>query len=173
MVLAIFLITALVASAFADEGAAAQKFPFVGKVTQDSVNIRAGNNQNFEILSKLNSGNLALVAEESFGWYKIKLPQSAHCYVSRDFIEKKGNEAVSKASNLNLRARPDKESSILGQIKKCGVVNIAGEDAEGWYEILPPEGCYGWVKADFVEFDSYDMTKLEEKIAEKSEKRQS
>lgn len=147
--------------AFAEE--TTQKFPFVGKVNQDNVNIRAGNNENFEILSKLNSGNLVLVAEESFGWYRIRLPQFAHCYVSKNFIEKKENEAISKANNLNLRARPNKESSALGQVKKGDVVNIVGEDAEGWYEILPPQGCYGWVKTNFVSYYSDDVVKWEGK----------
>lgn len=141
-----------------------QKFPFVGKVSQDNINIRAGNNQNFEALAKANSGNMFYVEEESYGWYKVRLPKSAHCYVAKAFVEKKENEGMSKANNLNLRARPDKESSILGQIKKDNVVTIVADDNQDWYEILPLEGCYGWISAELIGFYSYDMTKLEEKI---------
>jgi len=163
----LFILVAV--SALAEE--ATQKFPFVGKISQDNVNIRAGNNQNFEILSKLNSGNFALVTEESFGWYKVRLPQSAHCYVSKDFIEKNESGSISKAGNLNLRARPNKESSSIGQIKKGDIVSIVGEDIEGWYEILPPQGCYGWVKADFVSYYSNDVVKWEEENKPKDSKK--
>lgn len=127
------------------------KFPFVGKPTRDDVNIRAGYDQNFEILTKANGDDTLFVIEQSYGWYKVKLPNSAHCYVAKDFIEKNDKEAASKVSNLNVRARPNKESSIIGRLKKGDAVTVLAETEDGWYEILPPEGSYGWVRSDFLE----------------------
>ena len=150
---------ALFSVCFAEE--TTQKFPFIGKVNADNVNIRAGANQNFEILAKANSGDLLYVAEEAYGWYKVRLPKSAHCYIARDFVEKKDNNWVSKTGSLNLRARPNKESSVIGQIKKGDKIFVASEDADGWLEILPPQGVYGWIKKDLVEFGSSDVQKWE------------
>jgi len=158
---AIFFITLLISSVvFADEQAV-QKFPFLGKISQENVNIRAGASQNFEILAKANAGDLIPVIEESYGWYKVRLPLSAHCYVAKDFVEKKDGQSLSKANNLNLRARPNKESSIISQLKKGDAVFIAAEDIDGWYEIFPPKDSYGWVKADFIVYQSEDIAKWE------------
>lgn len=145
-----FLILLLSSSAvFAEEQA--QKFPFVGKPAKDDVNIRAGNDQNFEILTKVNTDDLLFITEQSYGWYRVRLPKSAHCYVAKDFVDKKDQEAVSKASNLNVRARPNKESSVIGQLKKGDVITILAEETGGWYEILPPSDSYGWVRSEFLE----------------------
>lgn len=138
------------------------KPPFIGKIKIDNVNIRAGGDQNFEILAKVNSDDLVKVTEESYGWYKIKLPQSAACYAAVDFIEKNQTGGVSKASNLNIRAKPNREASIIGQLKKGDAVLIINEGADGWYQIKPPENCFGWVRMDLVEYYS----SIEDKAAQ-------
>jgi|GEM_PF-833033 len=144
------------AISFADEQ---HGFPFIGKVKDDNVNIRAGASQNFEILAKANTDDLLYVSELAYGWYKIRLPKSAHCYVAKDFIEKKSDAAVSRAAGLNLRAKPNKESSIVGQLKKGDKITIASEDLEGWYEILPTESSFGWVRADLLKYTPSDAQK--------------
>ncbi len=131
-----------------------QKPPFVGQVKSDSVNIRAGGNQNFEVLAKANSNDLISVIDESFGWYKVLLPKTAYCYVSKDFIEKNGSTGISKVSNLNLRARPDAQSSIIGQLAKGDSAIITEETKDGWYQIVSPANCYGWIYADFIRYYS-------------------
>lgn len=151
---AIGILSILSAAGVLASGDEQPKPPFIGKIKIDNVNIRAGGNQNFEILAKANSDDLVEVAEESYGWYKIKLPQSAGCYVAADFIEKNQARGISKASNLNIRAKPDKEASIIGQLKKGDEVLIVGEDAAGWYQIKPPENCFGWVRLDLVKYYS-------------------
>jgi len=125
--------------------------PFSGVVTTDNVNIRAGSDRNFEILAKANKGDPVFVTDQVQGWYKIELPKNAYCYVSKDFIEKYGTMDVAKVSDLNLRARPNANSSIIGQIQKADAVEILNENGEGWYQIRPPKTSYGWIFAKFVE----------------------
>jgi uncharacterized protein YgiM (DUF1202 family) len=162
--LAAFLILSAAVS-FAEEGP--HGFPFIGKVKDDNVNIRAGANQNFEILAKANSGDFLYVSEEAYGWYKVRLPKSAHCYVAKDFIEKKDDAAVSKTGSLNLRAKPNRESSVVGQVHKGDKVRIVSEDIDGWYEIFPTENSFGWVRADLIEYTLSDVQKW---IADNAEK---
>ena len=139
-----------------------QKFPFTGRVKVDNADIRSGADQNFEILAKLNLGDTVSVLEEGWGWYKVKLPGFAYCYVAKDFIETNGTTGVSKAGRLNLRARPDRESSLIGQIQKNDAVTIINGDAEGWYQIKPPENSSGWIRADLVEYYVVPPVKPEE-----------
>ena len=121
-------------------------FPFTGKAKVDNVNLRAGADKNFEVLSILNSDDTLMVLGRSYDWYKVELPQSAHCYVAKEYIEKRDTgEYASKADSLNVRSRPGVDSSILGQINRGDVVSVVGEDRDGWYEILPVKNTYGWV----------------------------
>jgi uncharacterized protein YgiM (DUF1202 family) len=155
--LSITLVLCLCIISFAANGLSAEGekiFPFIGQAKTDNVNVRAGGSQNFEILCKINTDDLIYVLEETYGWYKIKLPRQADCYVSGNFIDINGMTGISKTSNLNLRARPNKESSIIGQIKKDEAVTIVNQNLDGWYQIQPPESSFGWISADLVEFYS-------------------
>lgn len=134
---------------FAAEGQQ-YKPPFTGQAKADNVNVRAGGSQNFEILCKVNKDDLLFVLDEADGWYKITLPESAACYVWKDFIEINAKGGFSKVSNLNLRARPNTQSSVMGQLAKGDAVTILNEDVQGWYQISPPENSYGWVHAALI-----------------------
>lgn len=131
-----------------------QKFPFIGRPKTDNVNIRAGGNQNFEILSKINNEDLIYIKREVYGWYEVGLPKTASCYVYKKFIEKNGQLWISRVNSLNLRARPDTESSIIGQLQKDEMVIILNQEAPEWHRIAPPENCYGWIRADLIEYYS-------------------
>lgn len=151
--IALFLTAAFAADESKKQSSEAN-LSFIGKIKIDNVNIRAGGNKNFEILAKVNSNDLVFVEEKSYGWYKVRLPKAAYCYVWKDFIERNDAIGISKVSNLNLRARPSKESSVIGQLKKADTVTIVNEDADGWYQVNPTQNCYGWIHMDLVEYYS-------------------
>ena len=142
-----FLVTAFAAEK-------TQKFPFIGRAKTDNVNIRAGGNQNFEILSKINNEDLIYVNRKIYGWYEVGLPKTAACYVYKKFIEKNGQSWISGVNGLNLRARPNTESSVIGQLQKGEIVIVLNEDSPEWQRIAPPENCYGWIRADLIEYYS-------------------
>jgi len=146
----LFLLSA--ASIFAEDDTSVQEFPFTGKAKVDNVNIRAGADKNFDVLSKLNSDDILSVVGKSYDWYKVVLPESAHCYVAKNYIEKdESGKYTCKVSNLNIRSKPNAGASILGQANKGDIVAVVADDADGWYEILPPEGAYGWVYSSLLE----------------------
>lgn len=147
----LYVTLSLYALTFAFAAEEQQKPPFTGQVKADNVNIRAGGNRNFEILCKVNKDDLLFVLDEAYGWYKIILPKWAACYVWKDFIGINNGQGFSTASNLNLRARPNKESSIIGQLAKGDAVTILNEDTQGWYQISPPKNSYGWIHAALIE----------------------
>ncbi len=127
-------------------------FPFLGEITVSKVNVRAGGNVNFEQLCQLSKGDEVAVLEESYGWYKIKLPSKASGYISEKYIQPL-SAGIGKvnARRVNIRALPSEKSSIIGQLKEGINVRIK-ENTAGWYKIEPVEDIFGWVSDKFVVF---------------------
>ena len=134
--------------------AAGQEFPFLGEINSGIVNIRAGQDVNFERLGRLKKGDQVVVVGESYNWYKIKLSDQADCYVSDTLFEPRaGAITVAKADKIRVRAGSGEKSAVIGQIGKGTFVRIRGHSI-GWYLIEPMEGIYGWVAKEFVVFKS-------------------
>ena len=151
----------VVACLFAED-----KFPFIGEVTSDNVNIRAGSNINFEVIAKSNLSEKLKVLNKEFQWYKISLPAEAGCFVSKKYITKESkSEGKVKANRLNVRARPDLKSSILCQVVRGDTVSIVKKADEDWYQIKPASDCYGWIHSKYISF--YSTVKKYEKEQQK------
>jgi len=132
-------------------------FPFLGEVTADKVNVRAGANINFEKIVKLDKNAEVVAVEKSYDWYKVKLSDQAECYVHKKFIRFiPDNYGVVTAKQVNLRAGPGEKFSILGKIDAGVNVRILKEAGE-WYKIEPPEGSYGWISTQFIRFKSAEI----------------
>lgn len=159
----LILILCLTTNSFSE---AEEKFPYIGIITADAVNIRSGANPNFEILCKLNKGSFITIAGRSLDWYKIKLPKEAYCYVNSDYIEVKDiATGIIKADRVNIRAREGQNYNILAQINKGDKVELI-EKVGDWYKIEPTENCFGWVHSDFVKY----FSRIEEvKLGKKKE----
>ena len=132
-------------------------FPFLGQVTGEGVNIRAGQSANFEKVGRLKAGDHVVVIEKSFSWYKIKLPIDAKCYISARYLkelDKKTGEVT--ASRVNIRAGAGEQFSALAQTDKGQLVRIL-EKLEGWYKVEPPEESFGWITEGYIKFHSKEL----------------
>ncbi len=129
------------------QGAGQGKFePLYATALVEKVNIRAGQGLNFEILGQLNKADAVVVIGEEYGWYKIKLPREALCFVHKDYIER----GVVQAHRLRVRAASRLNSNTLGILKKGEGIEKLAEEGD-WLKIVPPENCSGWVKKDYLE----------------------
>lgn len=150
---------------------AEMNMPFLGEVTANNVNIRAGCNLNFEILNKLQSFDKVEVFDKQDDWFKIQLPKNTKCYINKKYVLKKNGSCVVDGNRINLRARPSMQSSVLAQVNKFQELTIVGEVSD-WFIVMPSENCFGWVKSDYIKFYS-EMKKIEEpqqiKTAKKAE----
>lgn len=128
--------------------------PRIGIIESDDVNVRAGSNINYESLCKLNKGDRVEIIGESYGWYRIILPKKAHLYIKSDYVDFSFEQKIAEvnARRVNLRAGPDTNHSILGQVSKPYKLDIMGESA-GWYQIEPPDGVSGWIHSLHVRVD--------------------
>lgn len=133
---------------------AAEEFPFLAEINADSVNIRAGQNTNYEILVQVDKSAPIIVVGKKADWYKIKLPDSAKSYISAQFV-KILHSGIGEVlgSNVYVRAGTLPNSSSLGKLNKGDKVRILDKTAD-WYRIEPVEGTYGWVTEKFVTFRS-------------------
>jgi len=139
---------------FLTNACAQEKFPFVGEIISDRVNVRAGPNINFERLIQFNKGEEAVVVDKNYTWFKVKLPVKAICYIKADFI--KGlSEDIGEVTGdrVRLRAGAGENFSAIGKLDKGTIVRYT-ELINGWYRIEPVEGSYGYVSEEFIKFKS-------------------
>ena len=119
--------------------------PVYATVLEDQVNIRAGQGLNFEVLGQLNQAAQVVVRGQGYGWYKIKLPREALCFVHSDYI----NEGIVEVDKLRVRAGCGTNFNVLGMLRKGDTVDIV-EERDDWVKIRPPKGCNGWIKKDYL-----------------------
>ncbi len=145
------VVIVLFASSVQAEG---EQFPFSGMINAKSVNIRAGQSHNFEVVGRFQKEDPVVVVQKSYSWYKIKLPVQAKCYVHRKLVRFLRDQVGEIDANLvNIRARPELGSAVLGQLHKMTKVKVV-ETLNEWYRIEPLEGVFGWVREDFIDFKS-------------------
>lgn len=132
----------------------AQSFPLFAHSEADSLNVRAGQNTNFEIIAKLNKGEEVVVEEEEYGWYRIRLPQHAQAFVSADFVNMINAEVGQvTGSRVNVRSGPSIRHSVLGQVKAEDRVRVLSNN-KGWMRIEPWPDMSGWVHGDYIKLSS-------------------
>ena len=127
--------------------AAAQDVPYIGVVKQNQTDVRAGAADRFYRVGELNSGQLVQVNEVIVGWYKIVPPQGIHSYISKAFVDAKGDGSAgvvntdrSKvyAADVNGPAGSYRIQAILN--KGDGVQIVAEQGSH--YKIVAPPNAY-------------------------------
>lgn len=159
---------------------AEEKFPFVGEVTANILNVRAGYNINYEIIHKINKEDKIVVLDRNIDWYKIKLPAKADSFISKKYItQEKGLGAEATADNVNVRARASFNSSIICQVNKGDKIKVVESIDDEWLQIEPPENCFGWVSDKYIKYystiEQYNQEKEEaakKEIALEAKKKQ-
>ena len=138
-----------------------ESFPFLAEITSDKVNVRAGQNTNFEKMASLNKGEAIVVYGREFDWYKIQLPASAKVYLRADYAALlDGTTAAVTGTLVNVRAGAGTTSTSVGQLKKDDRVKVLAKSGD-WLQIQPKEGMFAWVKKDFVAFKSSQIPSLD------------
>ncbi|MBF0593805.1 MAG: SH3 domain-containing protein [Candidatus Omnitrophica bacterium] len=124
---------------------AAKGFPFTAETVSDRVNVRAGQNNNFESVAVLPKDTMLTVLDKKFKWYKVYLPVGAKAYVKSSYVKlltaDLGEVAVDR---LNVRCEPNAEATTVGQLKQGQKFFIQKNEGE-WIWIKPADGVYGWV----------------------------
>jgi len=130
------------------------KFPFKGQITGDNVNVRSGPDINYYSTIRLMRGNVVEVVGQEYGWYKIVAPDGSFSWVAKDYVDKVDDKkGVINRNRVAIRAGSkftDKKTAIQMIAKQGMSITIIGQQGE-YYKIVPPEGAYLWISADYVQ----------------------
>jgi uncharacterized protein YgiM (DUF1202 family) len=125
-----------------------QKFPFLGRIKGKNINVRGGNNLNFEILTQLQDQETVIVMGESLGWYQIDPPPTAFLWINRTYVK----DGVLTADAVNVRCSPTLAGTLNCQLAKNDSVEVVAEEGE-WLKIKPPAQAKAWVSTDYVTYE--------------------
>lgn len=142
---------------------AQEKTPFLGEVNANQINLRSDATTSAAIICTLNKGERVDVVLELYDWYKVRLPKKAPAYIknklasciryANDPTTGQTTQACLSAKVLgdrvNIRAKPDEASPILGLADKNEIINIVDEK-KGWYKIEPVQNSFGWIHKKFI-----------------------
>ena len=154
--------------AVAQDNTAHASTPWIGEVTGNDVYLRSGPSTNYYPVTKLMAGSRLEVFQEENGWLAVAAPEGVFSLIDISYVDKdQGNKGVVNGNRVNVRAGSELSRSKYAkqkQLDKGAIVTIIGEDDEGYYKIVPPEGVYTWISAQFV-------TKVpEERLKQEAEK---
>jgi len=122
------------------------KFPCVGEINADHVNLRAGRSLNYEIVAQVDKGERVTVCGFHSGWFRIIPPGNVSFWVSNRYIS--GGKVT--PGRLNVRVQPSTNSTVVCQLERgAGVEEI---EARGdWTSIEPPRDACLWVSSELVD----------------------
>lgn len=123
---------------------------FTGIITDTNVNIRSGAGVNFEILRKMNTGDIILVLKNELDWYKIKLPRNSKAYVHKKFITMDGKVyGYINANRVNIRAGHGTTFNVIGQLNKRDLIEVVDQNP-AWAHIFTNSHAFAWVHKNFI-----------------------
>lgn len=127
--------------------ARAQDVPYTGVVIQNQTDVRAGAANSYYRVGELDKGTPVEVVEVIVGWYKIVPPDGVYSYISKAFVDAKGDGSTgvvntdrSKvfAADVNGPAGSYRIQAILNEGDSVKIVAEEGSH----YKIVPPPNAF-------------------------------
>jgi SH3-like domain-containing protein len=147
-----FSLVFIVALCFTEPAFAQARFPYTAETVSDRVNVRAGQNNNFESVALLPKGAAVIVLGKTFNWFKVFLPDGSRAFVKAQYVKFLTPEIGEVlVDHLNVRAAPNTEATTVGQLKRSQRFFIAQRQGD-WVWIKPADGVYGWVNDALLVF---------------------
>jgi len=123
-------------------------------ITGSGVRIRSGPGLNHEVLAHVNRGDVVVVVEQTNSeWHKVNFHGTVG-FINVPFLDNSRKAANFNAaggingSNVNMRARPDTTSDILGTHNTGTIMKIIGIN-EGWYKVEHGSQT-GYIRSDLM-----------------------
>lgn len=131
------------------------RYQFQGMINANSVYIRSGPSENNYPTMKLDKGAMVTVVGIKYDWLKVLPPEGSFCYVSKAFVDKRGNGSVGRVMKADLSVRA---GSSLSSLKTQVQTKLnTGEDVEiirdegEYFVIKPPAGAYVFINKKDVD----------------------
>jgi SH3-like domain-containing protein len=130
------------------------RFQFSGVINSPDVYVRSGPGEAWYSTMKVPQGAPVTVVGIKYDWLKVLPPEGSFCYVSKLYVERRGDGSVGRVtrSDINVRAGSDLsavKTTVLAKLNLGDDVKIVGEQDE-YYKIAPPDGTFLYVNKQFV-----------------------
>ncbi len=150
------LLTVLLLSLWSSVPLLAQDAGFAGVITVNDVEVRSGGGVSYYIVGRLPVDTPVEVREQIFEWYAITPPPGVFSYVSKAYIDAKGDgnkQGIANSDRVKVFAAslagPGESFRRQLTLFKGDTVTIVGEEG-GFYKILPPKGTLVYVPVSAV-----------------------
>jgi hypothetical protein len=129
------------------------------RVTADRVNLRSKGDLNSRIVGRVSRDDVLEAVGREYGWHQIVPPAGVFSLVSARYIERVGpGRGIAKVdTTLRVRVGSDIQprdpfsSEVQTRLERDAEVQIVGALDDQWLKIVPPEGVYVYISAEFVE----------------------
>jgi SH3-like domain-containing protein len=120
-------------------------------VSRRMVRLREGPSIDYPTVGTLNQGDMLLELEEEDSWYHVELPDGKDAWVFAELTEPMETKVmVVKGLRVNFRAKPGKDSTILGQVDK-GDILIQISEKDDWASVRDLAGNSGWIAKQYLD----------------------
>ncbi len=129
--------------------------PFIGVVTEESVNVRAGAGKNYYRVSYAKQGDVVEVRDSLWGWYHVKPLPGSFSFVAKEYVTlgADGKKGTIKGNRVRVRAPspagPDKSYRTQVMLKDGDEVSVLGAQGD-YYKIEPPDGVDLFIFKEYV-----------------------
>ena len=128
-----------------------------GEVTGDKVNVRAGPNLNYEILTKVEAGQKLRVVSSESGWHEVLLPAGTSVWISSEYVKLPKTAPFPctgevTGNRVSVRAGGDLRRTVLCPLNRGDKVKVLDGKAD-WYRIEAPAKCIGWISGEFFKLE--------------------
>lgn len=138
----------------------AVKFPFVGEILGNEVNLRSGPGMNFYSCGKISSPARVVVVSQKYSWAQILPPPGSFSWIFKQYVETDPNNpgiGVVNGDNVRVYAgsdelEPMRSDSVQINLSTGQKVRIISESVGDYYKISPPEGSTLWTTSQYVKF---------------------
>jgi hypothetical protein len=122
--------------------------PFTGKIIKNKVRLRLQANYEGPVVRELNHHDYVVVLGENDDFYAVQPPSDIHGYVFRTYIL----DNVVEGDRVNIRLQPDREATIVSQLKAGDrVVGSVASANNKWLEIALPSTTRFYIAKEYVE----------------------
>ena len=146
------------------------QYPFPAEVVEDAALVRSGAGTTYYVVKKLKKGDLVTVDHKIYQWYKIVPPPGVYSYVSKAFVDAKGDGKVGVVNKTPAQIFTASVNGVADSFRhttnllKGDTVEIVAEDG-GYYKITPPKGTYVYIPASAVKQVQFKPAQAEEPVA--------
>ena len=126
---------------------------FVGAITSEKVNVRAGASLDREVLGQVNKPQKVFVVGEQGDWYDIRLPEGIVCYIHSDFVDADGTKGIVTGYDVNIRSGRGERFTILCKAQRGQVLHIVRQEVD-WFAIYAPDDCLGHISRQYLTYYS-------------------